>query len=413
MNFKHIWIVFKKEMKDAFRDKKSVMSNIFLPLILIPLVYYFMNAAMQGVSKQVDENMKIAIVTNEDRTTAEEFTKQSIIGEDKIEIVNYPDEAAAKSALTEGDINCIVNYQDGFFGNVQKGEMSGIKIEYNSLKSASELGMQKLQAKLMTLNQTLAAEKLAQINVSPEILNLVNIDVTDASVDVGKEGGNNQILMMIIPMYLVIIIVTAGVPIAIDVLAGERERNTFEALLSTKVNRLSILIGKYMAILVFSIIAIIMSFIGLIIGMVMNPEMFSSGTQEMTLGTIFAAMNMPVGAMLLALLSAITLAIAFAGIQIAISTWAKSVKEAQTYLSYMMFPAMIIGFATMFMGAGDMQSYMSYIPIFNTVASLKMVLGGVINYPFLIIGVLVNVVFVILITMIIIRMFKNEKVIIK
>ena len=92
MNFKHIMIVFKKEMKDAFRDRKSVLTNIFLPLILIPLIYYFMNMAMSGATKDVEENMKIAILTNEDKTQLETFTKQNIIGEDKIEIVNVANE---------------------------------------------------------------------------------------------------------------------------------------------------------------------------------------------------------------------------------------------------------------------------------------------------------------------------------
>lgn len=414
MNFKHVWIVFKKEMKDSFRDKKSVFSNIFLPLLLIPLMYYCMNFFMKSSSKEVEENMRISVMTQEMTQEAEDFTKTNIIGEDKIEIVKYETEDQAKKALMDGDINCIINYETGFFANLNQDTSAGIKLEYNSLKNSSQLAMQMLQSKLMALNQTLAAKRLTQMNISPEILNLVQTNVVDSSTEISENGKSaNQMLMMIVPMYLVIIIVTAGVPIAIDVLAGERERNTFEALLSTKANRLSILIGKYMAILVFSVIAIIMSFIGLILGMVMNPEMFSADGQQMTLNAIFASLNMPIGAFLLILLSAITLAVAFAGIQIGLSTYAKSVKEAQTYLSYMMFPAMILGFATMFMGAGDMQPFMAYIPIFNTIASMKMALGGAMNYGFLLWGVVTNIIFIVIVTSCIIRMFKNEKVIIK
>lgn len=413
MNFRHIWIVFKKEMKDAFRDKKSVLSNIFLPLILIPLIYYCMNFFIKSASKEVEENMKISIVSNESIDEANIFTKENIIEEDNIEIVSNTYEQA-KEDLKNGNINCIIIYEDNFFENLEKGIMSKINIEYNSLKNASQISSELLKSKIMLLNQKLATEKLIELNISPEVLNLVNITDTDISLEETTDGNSrNEMLIMIIPMYLVIVIVTSGIPIAIDVLAGERERNTFEALLSTKANRLSILIGKYMAILVFSIIAIIMSFIGLLIGIVMNPEMFSTTGQEMSISAIFSTMNMSVSAFLLALLSAITLAVAFAGIQIGISTWAKTVKEAQTYLSYMMFPAMILGFATMFMGVGDMKSFMAFIPIFNTIASLKMVLSGVVNYGFLITGVVINIVFVCIITFFIIKMFKQEKTIIR
>lgn len=411
MNFKHVMIVFKKEMKDSFRDRKSVLTNILLPLVLIPLVYFFMNMAMQGATKDIEENMKITVIS-QDIEKAEEFTKQNIIGEDNIEIIRQ-DEQTAQEELMEGNIHCVLLFQNDFFEKLEQGQISNIELKYNSLKNASALGMQKMQTKILGLNQMLASQTLVQMNLSPEILNLVSAEVKDASLDENNGKQSNEFLMMIIPMYLVIIIVTAGVPLAIDVIAGERERNTFEALLSTKANRLSILVGKYLAILVFSIIAIVMSFIGLVLGILMNPEMFTQGDEVMSLTTLLETMNMPVGAMLFVLLSAITLAVVFAGIQMAISTISKSVKEAQTYLSYMTFPAMILGFATMFMGAGDMQNYMAFIPIFNTIASLKMVLGGVIDYGFLLTGVIVNIVVIVIVTIFIAKLFKDEKVIIK
>lgn len=414
MNFKHTWIVFKKEMTDTFRDKRSVLTNILLPLILIPALYFCMNLFIKGANKDVQENMSIALFSNEDYNKVEEFTKTNIVGQDKIEIKKFDTKEAANKALMDGEINCIIEYADNFIEQLNNGRVSNISIKYNSTKNSSQMGAQMLQAKVMSLNQVIAAGKLQELNISPEILNLVNVSIEDAYVDVSSSGQSaNMMLLMIIPMYLGIIIVTAGTPMAIDLFAGERERNTFEALLSTKANRLSILTGKYAAVVVFSVLAIITSFIGLILGLVLNPEMFSSGTESVGIWASLASLNIPIGAMLLTLLSAITLAMAFAGIQIAISTYTKTLKEAQTYLSYMTFPAMIPALATMFMGAGDMQSYMSCIPIFNTICAIKMVLGGVIDYGFLIIGVIVNIVFVIAVTAVVIRMFNNEKIIIK
>lgn len=411
MNFKHVMIVFKKELKDSFRDRKSVLTNIFLPLILIPLMYYFMNIAIKGATKEVDENLKVGIIASEIETT-NNFVKQNIVGQDNIELVNLSNDEAIED-LKDGDVNCILSFEDDFFTNISNNKSSSIKIMYNSLKNTSSLGMQKLMSKIMALNQVLASTKLQSLNISPEILNIVSTDSVDVSKDFSDGKETNEMLMMIIPMYLVIIIVTAGIPLAIDIIAGERERNTFEALFSTKADRLSILIGKYLSILVFSVIAVIMSFAGLILGILLNPEMFSTSDVNMSITTMFEALNMPIGAMVLLLLSAITLAAAFAGIQIAISTMAKTVKEAQTYLSYLTFPAMILGFSTMFMGAGDMSPYMSFIPVFNTIAAIKMVLGGVVDYMFLGITVVINIIFIIVVTMFIVNLFKREETIIK
>ena len=88
---------------------------------------------------------------------------------------------------------------------------------------------------------------------------------------------------------------------------------------------------------------------------------------------------------------------------------AKTVKEAQTYLSYLTFPAMILGFSTMFMGAMDINRYMSFIPVFNTIAAIKMVLSGIIDYYFLTITVVVNVLFIVVVLIFIVNLFKKEK----
>lgn len=411
MNLKHVMIVLKKELKDSFRDKKSVLTNILLPLILIPLMYYFMNMGIKSMTSQAEEDLTIGVISN-DINTANEFVKQNIIGEDNINIVNVT-QSEVNQKLENGDISCALVFSDNFFEKLNNDENVEVELKYNSLKNSSSLGMQRLNSKIMALNQILATSKLQSMNISPDILNLITPTTNDISKELNDGKTSNDMLTMIIPMYLVIVIVTAGIPLAVDIIAGERERNTFEALFSTKADRLSILVGKYLSILIFSVIAVIMSFIGLILGIVLNPEMFSTAGADMSLTTMLQALNMPIGAMLLILLASITLAAAFAGIQIAISTMAKTVKEAQTYLSYLTFPAMILGFSTMFMGAMDINRYMSFIPVFNTIAAIKMVLSGIIDYYFLTITVVVNVLFIIVVLIFIVNLFKKEKTIIK
>lgn len=414
MNFRHIAIVFKKEMKDCFRDKKSVISNILLPLILIPAIYFLMNMMIQGSTKQVQENMKIGIVYQKDISKAETFTKDSIIGQDKAEIITYSNTEQATESLMDGNLNCVIIYSDEFFSNIENNIISNVNLKYDSTRTSSQLGMQMISSKLTALNSSLAQKRLEELNVPKDVLSLIAINVEDAYVDVtDSSNGASEILIVILPMYLATVIVSSGMPLAIDLFSGERERNTFEALFSTKANRLSILIGKYISVLVFSIISIFTSFIGLIIGIALNPEMFTNDVESFNVLSLLSSMNIPVSALLLVLLSSITLAIVFGGIQIAISTYSKTLKGAQTYLSYLVFVGMVPGFMSMSMGAGDMQNFMAFIPVFNTIASIKMVLSGIINYNFLILGVVTNLVFSGLISAWVIKMFKNEKIIIR
>ncbi len=415
MNFRHIVIVFKKEMKDCFRDKKSVISNILLPLILIPAIYFLMNMMIKGNTKEIQENMKIGIVYQKDISKAEAFTKDSIVGQDKAEIITYTTEEQATESLMNGNLNCVIIYSDEFFNNIEKNIISNVKLKYDSTRNTSQLGMQIISSKLSTLNTNLAQKRLEELNIPKDVLSLIAINVEDAYVPVtdNSSNGANEILIVILPMYLATVIVSSGMPLALDLFAGERERNTFEALFSTKANRLSILIGKYISVLVFSIISIFTSFIGLILGIALNPEMFTNNVENFNVFSLLSSMNIPISALLLVLLSSITLAIVFGGIQIAISTYSKSLKGAQTYLSYLVFVGMVPGFMSMSMGAGDMQNFMAFIPVFNTIASIKMVLSGIINYGFLIWGVVTNLVFSGLISAWVIKMFNKEKIIIR
>ena len=96
-------------------------------------------------------------------------------------------------------------------------------------------------------------------------------------------------------------------------------------------------------------------------------------------------------------------------IQLAISTIARTFKEAQTYLSFLIFIAMVPSYATMMMQPDDLQLYMFFVPLLNAIASLKMSLGGVINYTYLTIGLGTSLVYVILSLMLAAWMFNREK----
>lgn len=408
MNFRHVLIVFLKEMKDAFRDKKSVLTNILLPLVLIPALYFFMNFVQTKTVNKVKEDFNVGIVETSKIEDEIKFTKEKIIKEEDIKLVKFKTLEEAKESLEKEEITCIIDYHDEFFKSLEKGKVSKITILNDSTKSSSITATQMLQSKMTILNNDIAKDKLIEQGISPEILNLV-VPVTEDVADVSKTTNAMQVIILIVPMYLISVVVSAGMPLALDIFAGERERNTFEALLSTKADRLSILVGKYLAVITFSVMSILTSFIGLVLGIILNKEMFGIQQGE----SILQAFNMPIPAFLLVVLSSLTLAVVFGGILIALSTAARTMKEAQTYMSYVMLPSMIPAFLTMMMQAGDVKLYMNFIPVLNTIASLKMVLGGIINYPYLIISVISNVTFGIIVTLFVIRMFNNEKIVIK
>ncbi len=213
-------------------------------------------------------------------------------------------------------------------------------------------------------------------------------------------------IMMMLPMLISILMAVGGIPAATDLVAGEKERATFEPLLTTQSGRMSILLGKYFTVTLFSIMSVIAQFIGVVIGFIVSPGFFNMGS-EASMGMSF---YIPPAALFLSILITITLGMVFAALQLAVSTYARSFKEAQTYLSFFIFIAMVPAYATMMMQPADLKLYMFFVPLLNVIASLKMILGNVINYTSLGIALGTSIIYVIISLIFATSLFNKEKV---
>ncbi|MDD2503314.1 MAG: ABC transporter permease, partial [Clostridia bacterium] len=145
--------------------------------------------------------------------------------------------------------------------------------------------------------------------------------------------------------------------------------------------------------------------IGLLIGGLMSPSFFTMTSPGGQIGNF----NIPIGALLLTILILVTLGMVFAAVELGISTYARSFKEAQTYLSFLTIIAMVPGYATMMLQPDDLQLYMFFIPLLNAIAALKMSLGGLINYTYLGIALGTSMLYVILSLTAAAWMFNQEK----
>jgi len=111
--------------------------------------------------------------------------------------------------------------------------------------------------------------------------------------------------------------------------------------------------------------------------------MIDPSTMVMGVGTDITCFSIPPLAVFLAVIISITFGMTFSGLEIALSTYAKSFKEAQTYMSFLLIIVMIPAFSTMLMQPNDIPAYMFLVPVMNTLAAFKIVLGGSINYFYL------------------------------
>lgn len=398
MKIKHILTVFKKELKDMIRDKRTIVSTIIVPMIILPVLYFFMGNGVDSIEKDVTENLTVGIVNYTENK--EDFLKNNIFIQDEAIKINNTEDA--KEEVKKGNIRIAIEIDENYEEKLLNNEKINVKVYYDSTKMTSSSSVSIIENYFNIFNSNLLAKRLSSLGINPDIITPTVIENMDVAPE---EVKGNTTLSMIVPMLLAVLLATAGAPAAIDLIVGERERKTFEPLLSTKADRLSILLGKYFAISTFSAISLISSMMGVFIGMKVSPSMFGENLSIVS--------NTSVVAIILAILAVILFGFICSSIQMILSAFAKTIKEGNTYVSFLTFAIMIPAYATMFMQPGDVETYMAFIPALNIIALLKMVIGNMLDYNYIILTVLSSIVFLVICLIITFKLFKKESMVIR
>ncbi len=393
------WIVFKKEVIDILRDKKTIFSSIVLPIILMPVLMLLIGGGTQKMTKEMTENITVALTQDCATPEAQSFLINNIAMQDKDIIVMDP-VADPREAIRNGDIKLVVVLDGEFKSRIEQGKPFSIRILYDDSRTRSGGAVKVLEGAIEQYNRETIKARLESLGLDTEILTAAAAEKENIS----EASSGNFMLAMIFPMLIAMLIAVGGIPAAVDLMAGEKERMTLEPLMATRASRLSLLLGKYFTINLFALFSLISTLSGFVVSFLISPESITMGA-----GNI-GGIHLPPAAVLLSLLITILLGMTFSGIQLAISTYARSFKEAQSYLSLLIFVVMIPAYATMMMPANDIQLYMYLVPVLNTISAFKMILEGMINYTGLILALASSVVYVLMTLYMAVAFFKKESV---
>lgn len=360
-----IFTIFKKELKDTLRDRRTLMMMIVIPVLLFPII---MNVFV-GISSSFQEEaatkaLKIGVVST-DKTVVQEFEGiPAAFG--KKEIVVYKDTNALISDLNKDSIQLGV-YSSGEFSSLLNAQKSAsIVMFYN----ATDVGMNERAEAYMNFIQEKAKKtryaemKLDEQKLTPVIAEYRNI-ASDKEM-IGKLAGG------ILPYIFIAFGFIGCMYPAIDLFTGEKERGTIETLLTTPVARWQILFGK-MGVVVLSGL---MASLSALIGLYLSIEVFKLVEDKELLSIIHSILSPGFVLMLFGLLFPLT--IFFAGVMIPIAIYAKSFKEAQSIITplniIMVLPAMV-GF---FPGI-ELNGITACIPVVNVVLATKELIAGTLD----------------------------------
>ena len=375
----NLWNILKKELRELFRDKKSLAMMLIIP-IFIPLLVIGMSALFESqVSKDVSEYNKIGFayeMTDVEKSIAEEMD---------IEIINGTDEEL-KQKYDEGEIDLYITKQDNkYIINTDGSDNSTF---------ASSL----METYFNTYKQYLQQSYLQENNINPdEVLNIITVEENVIEQD---NYFANYIKNYAFLFIMMAITVSATYP-ATDTTAGERERGTLETLLTFPIKSKDIIVGKFLGVTVSSIITGIISLVLAIVSLVVTKNMFSiyDGIDVMYSPTTI----------LFAVIVIIAYSFFISGLCIAIASTSKTFKEAQSALTPLTFISFFPGMIAFMMGITT-TPILSIIPFINFTLIFTDINNGAIDLLNIALMTISTIIYISLVFAYIIKQYKSEKV---
>lgn len=364
--------VYFKELLELIRDKKTLFFVIALPLLIFPVMFGLMGTIVANVA--IDEHKKVlnyALINGE---AAPNFTKAINYHRDfKLTELVLADENSIKQAIANNQVDLVIAIPSDFTVEKLTNKQATWTLYFNNSSQINSV-----KAKVNKVFETFVANvrnnKLTQLNITQEQFNLlvkpidlITINTADKRENFGEKVGG------FIPYMLIILCMTGAMYPAIDIGAGEKERNTLETLLLTPTMRLSLVLGKFFTIMTTGVITAIITVTSLVFWSYIVGEITGVAAVKDIIATVgiidvllMIGMLLPISAM-------------FAAILLSISIYAKSYKEAQNYMGpitiFAVMPVMIV----MLPGI-KLDSFWAFIPISNVALAIKEILKGTIEY---------------------------------
>ncbi|MCL6614386.1 MAG: ABC transporter permease subunit, partial [Firmicutes bacterium] len=330
MNWPHVKVVWKKEILDTVRDRRTLIAGIVAPILITPLISLGSWAAMNANERRaVAERTPIAVVGAEEAPNLVRFLASS--GSFRI----VPD--GDREALRRGRIKLLLRIPPGFERLAAYGrEPAVLTVEFAARDITASTALEKLRANLEPYRRMTQAARVGARD--PELLR--TFELREMNVSTAREMGG-MMLAFFLPFVLCIWGIMGGMYTAIDAVAGEKERRTLETLVVAPPSRASLAAGKALAVFTLSCLAVVLALAGTYLSFNFGIPMIEGGGPS--------PISLDLGSTGLLLIVALPYLAMLAGLEIAISTFGRSFKETQNYFSGLTFAVMLPGMAIPFL----------------------------------------------------------------
>ena len=386
----NILTILKKELARFFGDKRLAFSSILLPGLMIYIMYTFMGSALSTMFESTEEASSLYAVS------VPASLQETLSSQFSITEVDPSQVDALQTDIENQDANILVVFPSDFdeavavYDSASGAAAPAVEIYYNSANTDSSTA-QSVLVSILDQYESALANKFDVNPGDPSLYDLAS-DRDSAAM----------IFSSMLPMLLMIFLFTGCMSVAPESIAGEKERGTIATILVTPVKRSHIAIGKIIALSIIALLSGISSTLGTVLSM---PALMGAASDNMNIG-IYTVSDF----LLLAVVILSTVLFLVAVISV-ISAYARTIKEAQSYVTPLMIIATLIGITAMFGGGAPQDWFYYFIPLYNSVQCMSAIFSFTCIPVNALITVASNLIYSVVFVFILTRMFNNEHVV--
>jgi len=397
--WRNINIVYKKELIDTLRDRRTIFSMIIIPILIFPLLTFGFSAIVAKVITGTRQaTQKVALVTVTGKSVESEFPElyEMIKRSGKVEIAEVD---SVESAILKRDVNAGMIITDDFQAKIAGYDTAKISLLFDASEIKSEFAKDKLEGIVTDYRQKIIEGRLNEKGLSASLVTPFEIESRNIAP---KEKMGSFMLSMFLPYMIIILSFTGAMYTAMDLTAGEKERGTLETILTSPIPRYQLAAGKFLTILTTSIVSTVLAIGSMTL--TMSYAIFSGGA----LGGQMA-IKITAEAIFVIFLMMIPTASVFSALLMAISLSAKSFKEAQSYVTPFMMVMILPAMATFVPGI-ELSLGLSFVPFVNISLCIKQALMGNINWLHVTIVFLSCLIYAVFSIFVAHRLFEKESI---
>ena len=398
MNFRQIKLVYFKEMKDILRDKRTVRLMVLVPVVFLPLMSIGLSSIMikmartQGAKASTvlmmgrAPELRSSLEAADDRVTllsTSEFTQ-------RVRALDASEHAAAarmldtwsadpEAGLTDSAlrafyyasirgraVDCVVEVPAGFDPHGAGMDSVQIAIYYDEQEFRSDAAERKVRRLLLGWRDSLSIALLGEAGVdAPRAQHLLKPFWVSSDNVAPAEKQSGFLLAMLLPYMIVLMVMLGAMYPAIDLTAGEKERGTLETILASSAGRLEIAAGKFLCVFTAALVTVLLGALSMTI-----TSSFGFANMDESAAQAGAGLALNPASLGVVVLMMIPTAVLFSAALLALAVMARSYKEAQSYVSPLMFVVIIPSMVT-FMPGIELNAALAWVPVSNIALAVR------------------------------------------